>query len=197
MAYFEMQGHSRHNWDRCQGTLRLLDSLIRLLSLTTMDAERPEAHYSIFATYARSMGSSAGHPMINDHTGTHTHARPFPPPEGNGEPETIDIGLGIHIPGRPRGSVPRCAGMRYTLKEQWPTVCEVAPLWGKTAMWPDGLLEGEIQKEECRRLVWSSVMLSAGQNAYTSADAELDRTELFIKDYRNVRASRAEWRGLC
>ncbi len=182
-----MQGHSQQTWCRCQGAIQLLDSLIRLLSLTTLDADRPEAHYAIFATSARSSG---GQPMFNDHTGSYAH--PFAPPEGISPQVTIDIPkLGSHTPGPVMGTATGCACLKYALKEQWPTVSEVAPLWEMTTMWPDGLHEGEIRKEECRRLVWSSVMLSAGQNGYTAADAELDRTELFIKDHRNVRAQTA------
>ncbi|KAI1786833.1 hypothetical protein LXA43DRAFT_1168655 [Ganoderma leucocontextum] len=186
MAYFEMQGHPRQQWDRCRSATQLLDSLIRLLSLTTLDADRPDAHYAIFATYARSVRGSMG-PRFNDHTGTNAHPHPFSPPEGNSPSETVDIaGLGIQVPGPARGFAAQCTCAKYTLKEQWPTVSEVAPLWEMTTMWPDGLLEGEFRKEECRRLVWSSVMLIAGQNAFTSADAAaLGRTELFIKDYRN------------
>ena len=124
--------------------------------------------------------------MFNGHAGAHAYPHPPAPPGGNRASETADIPeLSASTP---KEGPSLCDCLKYTLKEQWPTVSEVAPLWEMTTMWPNGLMEGEIRKEECRRLVWSSVMISAGQNAYTAADGELDRTELFIKDYRNVRA---------
>ena len=181
ISYYEMQGHSDRQWDRCEEAVQLLDSLIRLLSLNNLDADRPEARYAIFATSARAMAEQS---LFTDPTTTHTHPYPNVLPEGNGFSEMV----GIPELNGPVEGPSRCACLKYTLKEQWPTVSEVAPLWEMTTMWPEGLHESEIRKEECRRLVWSSVMLSAGQNSYTAADGEIDRTELFIKDYRNVRA---------
>ncbi|PIL35204.1 transcription factor [Ganoderma sinense ZZ0214-1] len=179
ITYFEMQGHAQQQSYRCEGSIQLLDSLIRLLSLTTLDADRLEAHYSIFAT---SSSNIVGQSMFNDPAGAHADAHPPAPSERNRALENVVIPK----PGASIEGPAQCDCLKYTLKEQWPTVSEVAPLWEMTTMWPNGLMEGEIRKEECRRLVWSSVMLSAGQNAYAAADGELDRTELFIKDYRNL-----------
>ena len=36
-------------------------------------------------------------------------------------------------------------------------------------MWPEGLSEGEFRRDECRRIVWSSIMAVANLNAYTVA----------------------------
>ncbi|KAI0718232.1 hypothetical protein C8T65DRAFT_737463 [Cerioporus squamosus] len=80
---------------------------------------------------------------------------------------------------------PGCDCVKYTLKQQWPNVTEIAPLWEATTMWPDNMAEGEIRKEEGRRVVWSSIMLAAAHAGYASADAQLDRADLFIKDYHN------------
>lgn len=179
-----MQGHPGQCWDRCRDSGILLDSLIRLLNLTHLDAERPEAQYSLFATHASTVDASSGRPpTFTDavHGAASAQSQSQPGAQWNG----IDFGVG----GADRsgsGRQVKCACRQYTLKQQWPTVSEIAPLWETTAMWPDGMSEGELRKEECRRLMWSSVMLTAGQNSYTSADAEKERADLFIKDYRNV-----------
>lgn len=58
-------------------------------------------------------------------------------------------------------------------------------------MWPQGkdLVEGEVQKEEGRRLVWSSIMLTSSyESAALDPRNQEDRLNLHLEDYHNVRA---------
>ena len=158
IAYYEMQSPPGHNYDRLRSSMFLLDSLIRLLSLNTLDAGLPGSEYSVFAT-------------SNHFLADPTHA----------QPTFYD---GVHGPGEI--GQPGCECAKFTLKKQWPNVSDIAPLWGATTIWPDELPEGEIRKEEARRVVWSSIMLVAGHAGYASAEAQLEKTDLFIKDYHNV-----------
>ncbi|KAI0372180.1 hypothetical protein BV20DRAFT_940530 [Pilatotrama ljubarskyi] len=78
-----------------------------------------------------------------------------------------------------------CSCMSFTLGHTWPMVREFAPLWDMTPTWQSQWTESEIRKEECRRLVWSSVMLTAGHSSYTAANPEMEVQQLFLMDPRN------------
>ncbi|KAI0335882.1 hypothetical protein GY45DRAFT_1239777 [Cubamyces sp. BRFM 1775] len=78
-----------------------------------------------------------------------------------------------------------CSCMSFTLGHTWPVVHEYAPLWDMTPTWQSQWSESEIRKEECRRLVWSSVMLTAGHSSYTAASPDLHVQQLFLMDPRN------------
>ena len=62
-----------------------------------------------------------------------------------------------------------CSCRVQTLGHHWPLAATTVPSWVSTPAWPDGLPESEIQKEECRRLIWSSIQLFAGYNSYSVA----------------------------
>ena len=163
-----MQGHPDQSGERANSSQVLLDSLIRLLSLTNLDVDRAEARYSIFGTYETSVAGSASLP-------TFTHAV-----------HGANCGLSglVELMGDTSAT---CGCDNFTLKQQWPTVTEIAPTWEKSIMWPLDMPEGEIRKEEARRLVWSSVMLVAGRTSFASAfTQQADRGGMFIKDYKNV-----------
>ncbi|KAI0822302.1 hypothetical protein BC628DRAFT_1327700 [Trametes gibbosa] len=78
-----------------------------------------------------------------------------------------------------------CSCMTFTLGHSWPMVREIAPLWDMTPRWQSQWTESEIRKEECRRLVWSSVVMTAGHSSYTAASSEMEVQELFLMDPRN------------
>ncbi|KAI0771263.1 hypothetical protein BD413DRAFT_476321 [Trametes elegans] len=78
-----------------------------------------------------------------------------------------------------------CSCMAFTLGHTWPMVHEFAPLWDMTPTWQSEWTESEIRKEECRRLVWSSVMLTAGHSSYTAANPKMEVQQLFLMDPRN------------
>lgn len=62
-----------------------------------------------------------------------------------------------------------CGCRDQTLGRHWPPAATTVPAWISTPAWPDGLPESEMQKEECRRLIWSSIQLFAGYNSYSVA----------------------------
>ena len=79
--------------------------------------------------------------------------------------------------------------MTFTLGHTWPMIREFAPLWDMTPTWQSEWTESDIRKEECRRLVWSSVMLTAGHSSYTAASPDMETQQLFLMDPRNVSLS--------
>ena len=95
-----------------------------------------------------------------------------------------------HAGSQPSGAAnpPSCHCIAFTLGHSWGLVQEFAPLWDMTPTWQSEWTEGDIRREECRRLVWSSVMLSAGHSAYTAARSEDDVQHLYLMDPRNVSA---------
>ena len=82
-----------------------------------------------------------------------------------------------------------CDCITFTLGHSWGMVHEFAPLWDMTPTWQSEWTEGDIRKEECRRLVWSSVMLTAGHSSYTAASPDMETQQLFLMDPRNVSLS--------
>ena len=176
LAYYEIQVHPYQTWERNRSSFLLLDSLIRLFSLTTLDADLPGARFSLFAL------QNTTPPTVNSSLDVREVAELIT----NGSASILPPDpLSHHHPG-PTGAGCSCA--QFTLRQQWPVVLAVAPLWEATAMWPSRFTEGEIRKEECRRLVWSSVMLAAGHNSYTSARFDAEKADLYIKHYDNVGA---------
>ncbi|KAH9891992.1 hypothetical protein C8Q73DRAFT_701962 [Cubamyces lactineus] len=173
LAYYEIQVHPYQKWARNRSSFLLLDNLIRLFSLTTLDADIPGARFSLFAL------QNTTPPTVTSTLDVREVAEliakgsaPISPPDP----------LSHHHPGPTSAG---CSCAQFTLRRQWPVVLEVAPLWEATAMWPSSFTEGEIRKEECRRLVWSSVMLAAGHNSYTSARFDAEKADLYIKHYDN------------
>lgn len=160
-----MQGHPEHKQSRLWSSILLLDSLIRLLALTTLDADRPDSQYAIFGTYVSNMAQFSL----------------------TASPNAMHVMNCMNTaPGFLGNTKSSCDCDRYTLKRQWPAVSEIAPSWESTTLWPQVISEGELKKEECRRLVWSSVMLTAAYNSCIAADTQVDTGDLFIKDYENV-----------
>lgn len=174
-----MQAHPSQSYERNRSAFVLLDSLIRLFSLTTLDADLPDSQFSLFAMHDDTSALAAAldiEPSLTVNPPEQTYAKFAPVPL-----------LRPTVPGLTGVASAGCNCAQFTIGRQWPAVVEVAPLWDGTVMWPAGVTEGEVQLEECRRLVWSSVMLAAGHNSYTSASAEVDLADLSIKHYDNVR----------
>ncbi|RPD53150.1 hypothetical protein L226DRAFT_534271 [Lentinus tigrinus ALCF2SS1-7] len=101
-------------------------------------------------------------------------------------------------PTRPRGEQPLqtasydqslvqwdCGCSAYSLVADWPLTEALTPAWRNMPMWPRDASEGEQQKEECRRLVWCSVILSVAHNTKTAAGTDQDQQHLWIKDPAN------------
>lgn len=139
-------------------------------------------------------------PPLTDPTGQPPTQRPTPlyvHPQGSDFPPLHDSqpSVDARLPRRPVHAHPEqleqasdapCTCMTFTLGHTWPMVREFAPLWDMTPTWQSEWTESEIRKEECRRLVWSSVVLTAGHSSYTAASSAMEVQQLFLMDPRNV-----------
>ena len=159
--------------------MAMLDSIIRCMSLTTLDLGDPRvtvfAPRTVPTVTENAPGTGIGpacDPIANavlPYAGTvhpaPAHAR-------------IDTSAGPNKW--------QCGCQTYSLGHHWPLVRELAPQWAMMPMWPKNVSEGEMQKEECRRLVWATVMLTATHNTKTTAGTDWEPQHLWIKDPSNV-----------
>ncbi|KDQ62535.1 hypothetical protein JAAARDRAFT_189840 [Jaapia argillacea MUCL 33604] len=174
IAFFEVCAHRHHSTHRAVSSMTMLDSIIRGLSLTFLDADDPQA--SLFAprtvpsvTCAKTgnhwMASSAQH-----------HSLPSFDPSTHHSPSTH----------RAPGASPSdgCTCLYMSLGKNWPHALEHTPLWLSTPTWDPEWSDAEIRKEECRRLCWSTVFLAAGHSSYSWADRS-QGLDLFVIDPAN------------
>ncbi|KAI0655605.1 hypothetical protein C8Q70DRAFT_422985 [Cubamyces menziesii] len=207
IVYFEMQSHPLHSMERGQSSLLLLDSLLRLFSLTTLDAEikKPSSATTLPGSFASSGSRSALNPALNPYSNdtiaqlhNSSNTAPYTAPLAPSVQSSTAVSamsslLGIPLPDPLVHSGPSCSGpfpkcrcSEFTIDRSWPSVLGFAPGWTGMMMWPTGLSEGEFRKEECRRLVWASIMMTASLNSYTSVTCEIEKSRLFIKDPRHI-----------
>ena len=174
MVYFELQTHPMQSLERNRSSLLLLDSLIRLFSLTTLDVDIKSAHHS------QRLPISADPAFVTP---------PQTPPESppNLPPEVPLSRAAIEHYQASIARAPTCNCNALCLAHSWPSVRAVAPSWAATPMWPESLSEAEFRKEECRRLVWASLMVTASMNSYVSVIEGIEKANLYIKDPDNVR----------
>ncbi|KAI0630959.1 hypothetical protein C8Q77DRAFT_1219206 [Trametes polyzona] len=172
LAVFEFQAHSRLSSQRTREAMARLDALIRYLQLTMLDID--DARASVFVPRAvpavrgsvgspSEIGTTMDFPYADAVSGTHTTTVAPPQPKEKWH----------------------CDCQTYSLGHQWPGARELAPEWAQMPAWPREAGEGEMRKEECRRLVWSSVMLSATHNTKTTAGTDWEPQHLWIKDPAN------------
>ena len=169
MALFEVCAHPRHSSERSTSSMVMLDSIIRSLSLTLVDAGDPD-------TTKFSPGTV---PAVS-----------YPKPEPIWLPSPlVSRSLADDSIFQPPHRHPEemgCACLKFTLEGNWPSSSDHAPLWSSTPAWDESWTEGEIRKESCRRLCWSSMILAAGHISYTTAQRS-QGLDLFIADPANVR----------
>lgn len=181
IAFFEISAHPLHNGIRVRSALSMLDSLVRSLAMAALD--RTDARASRFAARAVPTvspaaveygGGGAAGPTwdVAPHTGAHAHAH-----HHTGAP-----------PQRTPPAAGECACGAYTLGRNWSHAQELTPLWLMTPAWSEDATDAEIRKEECRRLVWSSVTMVAGYTSFTAANNVMPAVDLSLMDPANVRA---------
>ena len=148
--------------------MSLLDSLIRYLRLSSLDEHDPRVTH--FAPRTA--------PVVSTFPPQHRHRDPA---------EFVAAQQSGSLPHPP--NVPaKCLCANYTLGSLSRDTVELAPLWSHTAGWLAQWTEGDIRREECRRLIWSSVILIAGYASYNTATGKL-LPELALMDPSNVSAS--------
>ncbi|KAI0070393.1 hypothetical protein K474DRAFT_816565 [Panus rudis PR-1116 ss-1] len=168
IAFFEISAHPRHSTDRVRSALSMLDSLIRSMSLMSLDQDDPRV--TRFETRSVPVVSTPTSHTQSLPVNWDNHSHPHPHPQ-----------LGVGIP--PPTSSCNCSS--YTLVSHAPNAREITPMWLTTPAWADEHNEGEVRREECRRIVWSSMMLTAGHTMYISACSGFTPIDLYIHDPSN------------
>jgi hypothetical protein len=154
-------------------SLNILDSILRLLAMTDLDANNPTA--STFAPNAVPTVEVSSEKYVST-SECHQNSMSVPSPTQQCE-SLIDTTI-------PES---RCPCNKLLLGSQWPEAHKQVPFWVSTPMWNREWPEGEIKKEECRRVRWSALMLVSGQTSF--ADAVNWRfQDLFMLEPSNVGA---------
>jgi hypothetical protein len=92
-----------------------------------------------------------------------------------------------HMAVQPTGRTFGCACDELSLGRQWPEAHRQVPLWVAAPTWNREWTEGEIRKEECRRLCWSTLMLISGHTSYAAAINIRHSSNFFVMEPSNVR----------
>ncbi|KAI0655926.1 hypothetical protein C8Q70DRAFT_1016334 [Cubamyces menziesii] len=239
LLYFEMNSHPLQTWERTQSAMSLLDSLVRLFSLTTLDISyqrvgvpltssgngfSPQSMHGTsilnpvysapstsnipsqlgtdYPTQYGPQNADQWTPQPNPHAFNPAIQNPFyannTPFSNLGLPQILQAvsssssmssGPSTRTSNQDHHSPRRrgCDCARFSLGQNWPSVREFAPSWSTTLMWPINLTEAEFKKEECRRLVWASVMMVASLNAYASVtpDGVTATGRMFVKEHES------------
>ncbi|OJT03182.1 hypothetical protein TRAPUB_6230 [Trametes pubescens] len=176
LAFFEIQAHPKLSGNRTLGSMATLDALVRCLSLTTLDVDDPRA--TVFTPRVV--------PIVVSDTPPITPPVPMLDLWASGVDPHADA---LHTLGSTGTDVPpgtwRCGCEKYSLGYHWPLVRDLAPQWSEMPMWPKNMSPGELLKEECRRLAWSSVMLAATHTTKSTAGTDWETQHLWIKDPSN------------
>lgn len=139
--------------------------------MTDLDADNPTA--STFARNAVPAVEVSSEENENDSISKlHQNSMLMPPPQS-----LVDATI-------PES---RCPCDELSLGSQWPEAHKQVPFWVSTPMWNREWTEGEIKKEECRRVHWSALMLVSGQTSFADA-VNWKLQDLFILEPSNVSA---------
>lgn len=155
----------------------MLDSIIRSLSLTLVDADDPNTTMFLPGTVPvvpirdQHKTSWLGYqPLIDTYQGMQGIDALYTPTSSSPEQHATEGG---------------CSCKSLTLGAHWPSTSEHAPMWGQTPAWNDSWSENDIRKESIRRLCWSAMVTAAGHISYTTAHRS-HNPDLFIADPANV-----------
>ena len=174
---FEINAHPQAQATRTQSSLNILDSIIRTLTMTRLDSENPST-----SRFARS-----GIPVMDARSAGY-----FPATEHNhiSVPTSLSarqyVQLPPHMAVQPTSRTFGCSCDELSLGRQWPEAQRLVPLWAAAPSWNCEWSEGEIKKEECRRLCWSTLMLISGHTSYVAA-TNRRHSNFSLMDPSNVR----------
>ncbi|KAN0114312.1 hypothetical protein V8E52_006808 [Russula decolorans] len=124
LAFFEICAHPhwQQQLTRMHSSLNILDSILRLLAMTDLDANNPNA-----STFSR------------------------------------NAVLVVEVSSEKYVSTSECHQNSMFVPHKQ------VPFWASTPMWNREWSEGEIKKEEYRRIRWSALMLVSGQTSFADA----------------------------
>ena len=83
---------------------------------------------------------------------------------------------------------PGCSCMALTLGVNWHQAPQHTPFWLFTAAWNPDWSIAEIRQEECRRLCWSTLSMTAGYTTYQTAMG-IQLNDMFILQPSSVSLS--------
>ncbi|CAE6452579.1 unnamed protein product [Rhizoctonia solani] len=158
LALFEVSAHPDHSTMRSRSALVFLDSIIRLLGLTTLDVMDPQT--AVFSA------DKVPTLPLSQRRDAQSSARKL-----LGASQTPSTGTAT------------CACHALSIASTT-THGQLTPFWVSSAGWDPNWNEAEVRREESRRLVWSALTLAAGFTAHDAAFAK-DPTELHIIDAAN------------
>ena len=162
---------------RLHSSLCILDSLIRSLALQYLDASNPTASTFVPNAVPVVQVNSEKYVSTSQH---YTSISTPSPPQQYGEQQQIAVDPTIRTSS--------CPCNELSLGAQWPEAQKKVPFWVATPTWNPEWTEGEIRKEQLRRLCWSALMLVSGQTSYANA-MKGGFTDFFLIEPSNVRAS--------
>lgn len=177
LSFFEVCAHPQQQTTRIHAALNILDSIIRSLSISYLDANNPTA-----STFIRNAV-----PVIEVSSEKYVSLPQRYPIPISMPSLTQQYAQQQQIAIDPTVRASSCPCERLSLGFQWPEAQTQAPLWVATPMWNREWTEGEIKKEECRRLCWSALMLVSGHSSFAAA-VNWSRLDLFMVEPSNVRA---------
>ncbi|KAH9066631.1 hypothetical protein EDB87DRAFT_1553684 [Lactarius vividus] len=175
LSFFEVCAHPQNQATRAQSSLNILDSIIRALTMTHLDSDSPAA--SRFA--------SNGMPVVDARSvGYFPAAEQHNPSSVLTSSSTRQYVQQPHMAVEPIIHRSRCSCDEVSLGRQWPEAQRQVPLWVATPTWNREWSEGEIKKEECRRLCWSALMLISAHTSYAVA-ANWSHSDFFVMEPSN------------
>jgi hypothetical protein len=179
LALFEICAHPKYSLERSGSALVMLDSIIRSLSLTSIDANDQDT--SVFSP------RSVPHVASGQSPDNWSPASTFTPASTSFDNPTSTFVRHSNSEQEKSPTLPTvgCVCQSMSLGAQWPGSMEHAPQWAATPGW-SGESEAEIRKESCRRLCWSSIVLAADHISYANTRKEYT-LDLFVSDPANVR----------
>ncbi|KAH0832014.1 hypothetical protein J3R83DRAFT_12919 [Lanmaoa asiatica] len=158
LALFEVCAHPNHTSERSTSGLVILDTIIRTLSLTLVDMEDPASTRfsprSVPSIMSASQSWATNSLLSAGLDNTHT---PYPQ---------------------------SCSCVSRSLGQRSAAAHEYTPLWLSSPAWDSSWSEAEIRKEVCRRVCWSTLLLTAGHTSYVTS-ANRTPSELFILEPAN------------
>ncbi|KAG8853246.1 hypothetical protein FRB96_008330 [Tulasnella sp. 330] len=203
MVLYEISAHMDCTSHRMESAILMLDSVIRCLGLTSIDAMDPRA-----PTFTPNTVPALGRPLPNGtkdgsirsvltkastnltifHSSRSStpsalakyHATPLTTPFGNWQPQVDQSRLNAG-----HGSVvsERCPCDALSLATS-PEAARSTPTWTGMPRWAPDASWGEIKKEEARRLVWCSVIMLGCDAAVRQASGR-PQLDLFVSKPEN------------
>jgi hypothetical protein len=178
LSFFEICAHPQHQMTRIHASLNTLDSIIRSLAISYLDANDPStSKFTRNAVPIVEVSSeqyfSPPQPYLSSPMASLTQTQQYV------QQQQVAVDPTVRAASCPCDSL--------SLGFQWPEAQTQVPLWVATPMWNRDWSEGEIKKEECRRLCWSTLMLVSGHTSFAAA-VNWGNLDLFMIEPSNVRA---------